>query len=133
MEYMLDWLECSGILNMISLELMLRNSILGKPSEESCLEWSRTGYFGEALLQNFTRQNLLSKVAGIYDPISLVTPITSCLKLDLHDLCLENLNWDDQIQDTYPEKWIKNLKDIQSLGSNAPSSLLTLPPYSLSS
>ena len=58
---------------------------------------------------------MLGKVAGVYDPTGLVTAVTSRLKLDLHDLCLENLGWDDQIPDSYLEKWLANLDDIQSL------------------
>ena len=86
----------------------------GKP-KRGVLPEVVSGDVGEALRRNFTRRNLLGKVAGIYDPIGLVTPITSRLKLDLHDLCLENLDWDNQVPDTYLEKWIKNLKDIQTL------------------
>lgn len=74
-----------------------------------------SGDIRDALRQNFTRRNLLGKVAGIYDPIGLVTPITSRLKLDLHDLCLEKLDWDDKVPDSYLEKWLVNLQDIQGL------------------
>jgi len=74
-----------------------------------------SGDIGEALRLNFTRRNLLGKVAAVYDPLGLVTPITSRLKLDLHDLCVENLGWDDQIPDSYLEKWITNLQDIQAV------------------
>ena len=74
-----------------------------------------SGDIGETLRKNFTRRNMLGKVAGIYDPTGLATAITSKLKLDLHDLCLENLGWDDQIPDSYLEKWLTNLDNIQSL------------------
>ena len=74
-----------------------------------------SGDIGEALRANFTRRNLLGKVAAVYDPLGLVTPITSRLKLDLHDLCVENLGWDDQVPDSYLEKWIANLEDIHSI------------------
>ena len=74
-----------------------------------------TGSFKDALKKNFTRRNLLGKVSGVYDPNGLVVPITSRMKLDLHDLCCDNLDWDDQIPESYLEKWLVNLNDIQSL------------------
>ena len=92
----------------------VKDLFFGKP-KRGVLPELVSGDIGEALHRNFTRRNLLGKVAGIYDPIGLVTPITSRLKLDLHDLCLENLDWDDQVPDSYLEKWIRNLEDIQSL------------------
>ena len=73
------------------------------------------GDFSDALKRNFTRRNLLGKVAGIFDPIGLTTPVTSRLKLDLHDLCLESLGWDDTVPESYLEKWVQNLHDIQEL------------------
>ena len=69
----------------------------------------------EALQRNFTRRNMLGKVAGVFDPSGLVTPVTSRLKLDLHDLCCDKLDWDDDIPEPYMEKWLQNLDDIQSL------------------
>ena len=73
------------------------------------------GDFGPALRRNFTRRTVTGKVANVYDPTGLVTPITARLKLDLHELCKLNLDWDDQIPDEYLERWVKNLEDIQKL------------------
>jgi len=73
------------------------------------------GDYSDALKRNITRRNLLGKVAGIFDPIGLATPVTSRFKLDLHDLCLESLGWDDTVPDSYLEKWVQNLHDIQEL------------------
>ena len=71
----------------------------------------------ESLQKNFTRRNLLGKVASVFDPIGLTTPITSKLKLDLHVLSDLKLTWDEAIPDTYLDLWVKNLQDIQSLRS----------------
>lgn len=76
-----------------------------------------TGDIEESLRKNFTRRNMLGKVAGVFDPIGLVTPITSRLKLDLHVLSDLKLGWDEKIPDEYLSIWLKNLRDIQSLKS----------------
>ena len=75
-----------------------------------------TGDFTPALKEHFTRRVLLGKVNAVYDPIGLLTPVTSRFKLDLSELCLEEkLDWDDQVPDRYLETWIKNVNDIQRL------------------
>ena len=74
------------------------------------------GNFTDALKENFTRRTVLSKVMAVYDPIGLLTAVTSRFKLDLHGLCKqENLDWDDKIPEKYLLTWIKNIDDIQLL------------------
>ena len=73
------------------------------------------GDFTAALKSNFTRRSMLSKVAGVFDPLGLVTPVTARLKLDLHTLVAEKLDWDEQISEEYFETWVKNIQDIQDL------------------
>ena len=57
--------------------------------------------------------NASRETPDVYDPVGLLTPITSRLKLDFHDLCLEDLDWDDDMPDSYLEKWILYLNGIQ--------------------
>ena len=73
------------------------------------------GDFTSALKQNFTRRSMLSKVAGVFDPLGLVTPVTARLKLDLHTLVSLKLDWDEQIPEEYFETWVRNVQDIQDL------------------
>ena len=73
-----------------------------------------TGDMKTALSKVFTRRVITGKVAGIFDPLGLVTPITSNLKLDLRTLSIQGLNWDDQIPDKYLDTWVRNLDKIQA-------------------
>jgi hypothetical protein len=73
------------------------------------------GNFLNALKRNFTRRNMLGKVAGVFDPLGLVTPITSRLKLNLHSLISLKLGWDDKIPDDHLEAWVRNIEDIQDI------------------
>ena len=75
-----------------------------------------SGDFNKELRDNFTRRTLLGKVASVYDPTGLLTPVVSRFKLCLHTLCIdEKLDWDDKVPDGYLESWIKNISDIQRL------------------
>ena len=73
------------------------------------------GDIGAALKGSFNRRTLVGKVAGVYDTLGLLTPVTARLKLDLHDLCAEKLDWDTPIPEKYLQKWVRNLEDIQQL------------------
>jgi hypothetical protein len=74
-----------------------------------------TGDFGVALRANFTRRVLTGLVAGVFDPLGLVTPITAGMKLDLHVLCQLKLDWDDPVPDHLLDKWVQNMHQIQEL------------------
>ena len=86
----------------------------GKPKRGKLPELV-TGDFVPALKKHFTRRSMLSKVAGIFDPLGLVTPVTARFKLDLHDLVDQKLPWDELISDSYLETWIRNIEDMQEL------------------
>src|SRR5450830_694747 len=74
-----------------------------------------TGSFVDALKPNFTRRILTGLVAGVFDPLGLVTPFTAGLKLDLHHLCSLKLDWDDPVPIELLEKWGENMDRIQQL------------------
>lgn len=96
------------------ISLSIKPLYFGKPKRGK-LPDIVTGDFTPALKKNFTRRTLLSKIAGVYDPMGLTTPITARLKLDLHDVFTLQLGWDDPVPDSYLEKWIRNISDIQLL------------------
>jgi len=74
-----------------------------------------TGDFKEALGACFTRRVVTGLVAGVFDPLGLVTPITAGMKLDLHELCQLKLDWDDPIPEVLLDKWVANMEKIQAL------------------
>ena len=64
-----------------------------------------------------TKSDCLSKVAEIFDPLGRVTPITSPMKLDMHELHLQNFDWDDVIPDSFREIWVSHFEMMKELGS----------------
>ena len=59
---------------------------------------------------NLTRRHCVSKVSEIFDLTGKVTPITAAMKLDLHNLVLLQLNWDDTIPDNLRSIWESHSK-----------------------
>ena len=64
---------------------------------------------------NLTRRDCVSKVGEIFDISGLITPITATLKLDLHDLVISKLSWDDTIPENLRQLWISNFDMISQL------------------
>ena len=67
------------------------------------------------LSKQFTRRILVGKVAGVYDPLGLMVPITAKYKLNLHDICKLKLDWDDPVPPEYLDLWCRNIEEIQTL------------------
>jgi hypothetical protein len=51
----------------------------------------------------------------VFDPLGLATPITAGFKLDLHQLCELELDWDDKVPEELLDKWVGNMEQIQAL------------------
>ena len=62
-----------------------------------------------------TRRHCVSKVAEIFDLTGRITPITACMKLDLHELVQRNLDWDDKIPDTLRPIWLAHFQMMNEL------------------
>ena len=74
-----------------------------------------------------TRRICSSKVGEVCDLIGLLVPITARLKLDLHDLVILKLNWDDEIPEELRKLWKDNFDLINQL-DQLQFSRATVPP-----
>ena len=50
-----------------------------------------------------TKRGILAKVARIYDPLGVASPLTLCGKLPYRDVC----GWDEQLPSDLADKWAK--------------------------
>ena len=63
-----------------------------------------------------TRRDCAGKVAEIWDPLGRVAPLTSGFKMDLNELTMRKLDWDDQIPENLRQVWHSNFEMIQEIG-----------------
>ncbi|KAL9957559.1 hypothetical protein ACROYT_G039201, partial [Oculina patagonica] len=54
-----------------------------------------------------TKRGILAKVARIYDPLGLASPLTLCGKLLYRDACNLRIGWDEQLPSHLADKWAK--------------------------
>ena len=52
-----------------------------------------------------TRSNCVSKICVIFDITGKITPLTAAMKLDLHGLVSQKLDWDGKIPDNLRPIW----------------------------
>ena len=60
--------------------------------------------------KKLTRRICTSKVAEVFDFSGLISPITASWKVDLHDLVVRKLDWDDTLPDNLRPLWETNFK-----------------------
>ena len=74
-----------------------------------------TGDLREALMANFTKRILLSRMASCYDPLGLVSPITGQFKKDYHEIVRLGTDWDDLLPEAHLDRWKQNIEVMQRL------------------
>lgn len=63
----------------------------------------------------FTRRGLLSKLAGIYDPMGLCAPVVTAGKIMMKGLVIKNANWDDLLENEEKIWWTSWFSELESL------------------
>ena len=59
-----------------------------------------------------TKRNILSTLAGLFDPLGIISPITVSMKALFQELCVEKLGWDDELNEGHKERWDSWVKDL---------------------
>ena len=65
-----------------------------------------------------TKRNTLRLLAGIFDPLGIMGPVTVSAKIMFQDVCRQKSGWDDPLQGEVKrgvEGWIKGLIDCQKI------------------
>ena len=66
-----------------------------------------------ALSKSFTKRTVLSKLAGLWDPLNLLAPLSVQYRLDFSSLCDLKVDWDDPLPEELLDKWVHHISEIQ--------------------
>ncbi|GBN34443.1 hypothetical protein AVEN_197191-1 [Araneus ventricosus] len=61
---------------------------------------------------NFSKREVLSNIARLFDSLGLIGPVITSAKIFLQRLCLQKLNWNDIVPPNDQNDWLKFLKDL---------------------
>ena len=66
--------------------------------------------------EKLTKRICVSKLGEVFDLLGRAAPLISGMKLDISELHLRKLDWDDQIPDDLRRIWISNFELIEKIG-----------------
>lgn len=61
---------------------------------------------------HFTKRQILSTIAQLFDPVGWITPVTIRAKMLMQQLWLEGIGWDETVSQDSQEKWNNILLDF---------------------
>ncbi|XP_048580427.1 uncharacterized protein LOC116614572 [Nematostella vectensis] len=62
---------------------------------------------------NVTKRNTLKVMASMYDPLGIVSPIMVSMKVLFQELCVEKLDWDEELTGERKKRWLSWLDDLK--------------------
>ncbi|GBM48040.1 hypothetical protein AVEN_34368-1 [Araneus ventricosus] len=81
-----------------------------RPTSDIC-----TFQVTEELNYNFSKREVLSNVARLFDPLGRIGPVITSAKIFLQRLWLQKLNWNDAVPPNDRNDWLKFLKDLAAV------------------
>ena len=107
-----DFINVAGMRWRSKLDLLFLN--IDKLNFNPKHRGKKAPNFGE-LPERFTRKDCASRAAEVFDILGRFTPIIAGIKLDLRELCLRELDWNDFIPEDLIDTWKNNFDIISSL------------------
>ena len=71
--------------------------------------------YSNALELQITKRNVLKISATFFDPLGFLIPILLPLKILFKNICLQKINWDDELPTTLMKQWTIYLNELNSL------------------
>lgn len=56
------------------------------------------------------KRNLLSFLVGLFDPLGYISPVIVCVKILFQNLCCENRDWDEELEEIQAELFMSALR-----------------------
>ncbi|GFQ73078.1 integrase catalytic domain-containing protein [Trichonephila clavata] len=84
------------------------------------VSWKPTGdYFMFKVsipsIASYTKRDVLSVIARLYDPLGLIGPVISKAKIFLQKLWLRKLNWEECLPEAIPPDWLNFVSSLKAL------------------
>jgi hypothetical protein len=100
-----------------SLDMQTQNKTLGVIWEHNTDNIKYSVDPGQLTSHKFTKRNILSIIAKLFDPLRLVGPVTVIAKMILQEVWASKIGWDDSLPSTILSKWSTFLQNFITLNS----------------
>ena len=98
-------MEPSFVEQQLNISQSNKTSILGLPWD--CDKDTLSVTFPKKISEEPTKRGILGKLAKVYDPIVLVSPVTLEGKVIYRNACDSKLSWDTPIRESLLKEWLK--------------------------
>ena len=75
----------------------------------------------QSFVKNFnpvpTKRRVLHALASLFDPMGLLNPVIVKLKILFQDLCISNVDWDEELDDQFKSIWHSIIDDLSAVKS----------------
>ena len=100
-----------------SLKIARETKVLGVNWDPECdqfyFKFSKTHEYGKEL--PVTKRSVLKLSAKLFDPIGILSPFVIRLKILFQQLCLEHVDWDEELQGEMRSKFLSYLSELPTL------------------
>ena len=62
-----------------------------------------------------TKRSVLSLLAGLFDPLGLISPVVVSMKILFQELCTAKLDWDQELHGQARKKWEAWVEDLSKV------------------
>ena len=69
----------------------------------------------DAVPKSLTKRHCAAKAGELFDFNGLIVPLIGSIRLDLHDLSVRKLSWDDALPDSLREVWCSHFQMIEEI------------------
>ncbi|GFR10880.1 uncharacterized protein TNCT_185991, partial [Trichonephila clavata] len=66
-------------------------------------------------IASYTKRDVLSVIARLYDPLGLIGPVISKAKIFLQKLWLRKLNWEECLPEAIASDWLNFVSSLKAL------------------
>ena len=60
-----------------------------------------------------TKRNILSILAGLFDPLGIISPVAVSIKMLFQELCLDRVEWDEEFEGERKKRWLSWVEDLE--------------------
>ena len=79
------------------------------------IRWNEAEFIPSDITIKVTRRNILSVIAGFFDPIGLIQPILIQMKIIFQEVCLLRQEWDAEIPSHLKDKWLSVVEAVRRI------------------
>jgi len=73
------------------------------------------GVYDKAICKPVTKRNVLRAIAGLYDPLGVISPVGVSMRMFFQELCKDGIGWDEELTPEQKKRWCEWMNDLAAV------------------